>query len=55
QRFSVLPALSIDGIVALDIFEGSVNKDRFISFAPKLTPYPGPQSIVVLDNCAIHH
>lgn len=32
RRFSVLPALSVDGIVALDIFEGSVTKDRFISF-----------------------
>ncbi|KAI9059853.1 hypothetical protein FKP32DRAFT_1578970 [Trametes sanguinea] len=60
QRYSVLPALSVDGIIALDIFEGSVNKERFISFvqndlAPKLTPYPGPRSVVVMDNCAIHH
>lgn len=81
ERFSLLPALSLDGIIALDIFEGSVNKDRFISFvrdqlvsiappihligtccslvhpvqAPKLTPYPGPRSVVVMDNCAIHH
>ncbi|KAF7341824.1 Transposase domain-containing protein [Mycena sanguinolenta] len=60
QRFSMLPALSCDGIIALDIFEGSVNKERFLGFlekelAPKLTPYPGPRSVVVLDNCAIHH
>jgi hypothetical protein len=32
QRFSVLPALTSEGIVALDIFEGSVNKERFIEF-----------------------
>ena len=32
QRFYVLPALSSEGIVALDIFEGSVNKERFIQF-----------------------
>jgi len=32
QRFSILPALSPEGIVALDIFEGSVNKDCFIRF-----------------------
>jgi transposase len=32
QRYSVLPALSSDGIIALDIFEGSVNKERFIQF-----------------------
>jgi transposase len=32
QRYSVLPALSADGIIALDIFEGSVNKERFVKF-----------------------
>jgi hypothetical protein len=32
RRFSVLPALSVDGIVALDIFEGSVTKEWFITF-----------------------
>ncbi|KAG2046096.1 hypothetical protein BDR06DRAFT_844195, partial [Suillus hirtellus] len=58
--FSVLPALSVDGIVALDIFEGSVNKELFINFlrdqiAPISTPWPGPRSVVVLDNCAIRH
>jgi transposase len=28
-RYSVLPALTTQGIIALDIFEGSVTKDRF--------------------------
>lgn len=28
----MLPALTVDGMVALDIFEGSVTKERFISF-----------------------
>ena len=23
--------------------------------APILTPWPGPRSVVILDNCAIHH
>jgi transposase len=32
QRYSVLPALTSDGIIALDIFEGSVNKEKFIQF-----------------------
>ena len=31
-RHSVLPALSCDGIIALDVFEGSVNKERFLQF-----------------------
>jgi transposase len=32
QRYSILPALSSNGIVALDIFEGSVTKERFLTF-----------------------
>ena len=32
QRYSILPALTADGFVALDIFKGSVNKDRFLQF-----------------------
>ncbi|THU80351.1 hypothetical protein K435DRAFT_580250, partial [Dendrothele bispora CBS 962.96] len=59
-RYSILSALTHDGIIALDIFEGSVTKEKFLYFlseqlAPKLTPYPGPRSVVVMDNCAIHH
>ena len=32
QRYSVLPALTCEGMIALDIFEGSVNKERFLTF-----------------------
>jgi hypothetical protein len=32
HRYSVLPALTTQGIIALDIFEGSVTKDRFLAF-----------------------
>jgi transposase len=31
-HYSVLPALTMDGIVALDIFEGSVTQDQFLTF-----------------------
>jgi hypothetical protein len=31
-RHSILPALTTEGIVALEIFEGSVNKVKFIQF-----------------------
>jgi hypothetical protein len=79
QHYLVLPALTSDGIIALDISEGSVNKEWFMEFlnndlvcckpmmcnihiyitvslqAPKLTPYPGVHSVVVMDNCVIHH
>ena len=32
QKYSILPALSLDGVLALDIFEGSVNRERFLGF-----------------------
>jgi transposase len=32
ERFSILPALTCDGIIALDILEGSVNKEKFLHF-----------------------
>ncbi|KAG2048103.1 hypothetical protein BDR06DRAFT_843968, partial [Suillus hirtellus] len=59
-KYSILPALDCNGILALDIFEGSVNKERFVSFlheqvAPVLNPFPHPCSVVVMDNCRIHH
>ncbi|KAE9399506.1 hypothetical protein BT96DRAFT_759627, partial [Gymnopus androsaceus JB14] len=59
-RFSILPALTVDGIIALDLFEGTLNKERFLQFlrqdlVPLLNPYPGPRSVVMLDNCAVHH
>jgi len=30
--YSILPALTTEGIIALDIFEGSVTKERFLAF-----------------------
>ena len=34
-RHSILPALSCNGIIAMHIFEGSVNKERFLAFLRK--------------------
>jgi len=48
KRYSILPALSSDGIVALEIVDGSVNKERFLQFLhdqvvrpPKVTALSG--------------
>ena len=32
KRYTILPALSLDGMLALDIMEGSCNKERFCNF-----------------------
>ncbi|KAF5317766.1 hypothetical protein D9619_012502 [Psilocybe cf. subviscida] len=60
QRFSILPVLTLDGIIAYDIIPGSVTAQIFLEFIrvniiPLTNPYPGPRSVLVLDNCNIHH
>ncbi|PBL04473.1 hypothetical protein ARMGADRAFT_891782, partial [Armillaria gallica] len=48
-----------DGIIAAKVVEGSFDCTKFISYLheslPLTSPYPGPQSILVLDNARIHH
>ncbi|QRV83797.1 DDE superfamily endonuclease [Ceratobasidium sp. AG-Ba] len=58
ERYSVLPALSLNGIEALDIVKGSFTAETFKNFIAKLldkmNPYPLDNSIIVMDNCRIH-
>ncbi|KAF9025933.1 hypothetical protein BDZ89DRAFT_891844, partial [Hymenopellis radicata] len=42
------------------IFERSINKEIFLRFireqiTPLLNPFPMKHSVVILDNCSIHH
>jgi transposase len=57
--YSMLPALSVDGIIYSHIKEGSYNGDQFLLWLQGLlaimNPYPAPKSVLVLDNCRIHH
>jgi hypothetical protein len=51
QCYSVLPALSADGIIALDIFEGSVNKEWFVKFVEEqVVSTSGLQTLLSLFN-----
>jgi DDE superfamily endonuclease len=58
-RFSLLPALSQEGIIYSDIRMGSYDGDSFLEYLEGLlehmNPYPAPRSVLVLDNCGIHH
>ena len=58
-RWSILPALATDGWVIWDIWQGSYNADRFNLFIERLlehmNPFPGPKSVILLDNATIHH
>jgi DDE superfamily endonuclease len=58
-RYSVLPAISLDkGILHCEIVEGSFRADTFALFIQNLLdhaePFPGPNSVIVMDNCQIH-
>jgi DDE superfamily endonuclease len=59
HRYSVLPALSLDGILSVNIVQGSFNQTTFAEFIEGLldtmNPFPGPKSVIVMDNCTIHH
>lgn len=58
KRYSMLPALSLDGIIALEIVEGSIDGDRFSHFIDillnNMNPWPAPNSVIVMDNASIH-
>jgi len=58
KRYSILPALSKTGMIALSVYQGTFNSDRFLSFIllllTRMQPYPHPRSVIVLDNCKIH-
>ena len=62
KRVSAIGALSASGMLGCHMVEGSVNADTFEEFIeksllPNLCPFNGtnPHSVVVMDNCSIHH
>lgn len=59
HNLSLLPALSLDGYFACNLYKGAVDAERFENFIrdkvlPFCTKYPGPRSIIVMDNASIH-
>ena len=61
RRWSILPAMGLNGYVDYDLYHGSYNKERFLNFierllATKMNAFgPGvPRSVLVCDNAPIH-
>jgi transposase len=59
ERWSLLPALTIDGYLSYTITQGSITTEDFEAFVgeqvlPYCSPYPGPRSVLILDNASIH-
>jgi hypothetical protein len=57
-RYSVLPAMSLDGILFCNIQVGAYTADAFNHFAQafltRMNPFPQPNSVLVMDNASIH-
>ncbi|EUC57295.1 DDE family endonuclease [Rhizoctonia solani AG-3 Rhs1AP] len=57
-RHSILPALSLNGIIHLDVFPCAVTGAIFNAFIEGLldvmNPWPRPNSVLVMDNAPIH-
>ncbi|EHS64389.1 uncharacterized protein PGTG_22221 [Puccinia graminis f. sp. tritici CRL 75-36-700-3] len=59
-RLSLLPAVSLDGILGMIAQPGSIQRPDFEFFLeqvllPAMNPFPGRNSVLVLDNTSIHH
>jgi hypothetical protein len=57
-KYSILPALSLDGILHLEVVENAVTGDIFRRFVegllPRMNKWPLPNSVLVIDNASIH-
>ncbi|KAI7937497.1 hypothetical protein MJO29_014812 [Puccinia striiformis f. sp. tritici] len=58
--FSLLPGVSTEGVVGVMVQQGSILRPDFEFFLknlllPFMNPFPGPRSVLVMDNCCIHH
>ena len=60
-RWSILPALAITGYLnGTLIVQGSVTGAIFLQWLrevilPQCTPFPGPRSVIVMDNYCMYH
>ncbi|KAG9120463.1 hypothetical protein FRC07_004043 [Ceratobasidium sp. 392] len=57
-RYSILPALTDKGIIALRVVKGSFTAASFREFIElcldNMQPFPANRSVIVMDNCLIH-
>ena len=60
ENFSVLPALTVDGYIACNVYQGAVNAETYKDFVKNdllhhCSRFPGPRSIIIMDNASIHN
>ncbi|KAI9215840.1 hypothetical protein BC828DRAFT_335780, partial [Blastocladiella britannica] len=57
-RINLIGAITIDRVFSSLVTDGTATREVFWRFiwncVPHMNPFPGPRSVLVLDNCAIH-
>lgn len=57
-KYSILPAITLDGIIHLEVLENAVTGADFRCFVedllPRMNEWPLPNSVLVIDNASIH-
>ncbi|KAJ7703964.1 hypothetical protein B0H17DRAFT_1166811 [Mycena rosella] len=58
--YSLVAAMSLDGYIAQRVFEDSLDSFDFFDFimedvVPEMAVFPDDRSVLVMDNCQIHH
>ncbi|KAF9264617.1 hypothetical protein L218DRAFT_862644 [Marasmius fiardii PR-910] len=57
-KYSILPAISLDGVLHLDVIEQSYTAETFNAFIEilltRMNPFPEKNSVIVMDNAVIH-
>jgi transposase len=60
ERYSLLPAYTVNGFLAGPlIVKSAVDGDLFVAWLretvlPQMNAYPGPRSVLIMDNCSTH-
>jgi hypothetical protein len=57
-KYSLLPAISLDGILHLEVVENAITGTDFHRFVhsllPRMNKWPLPNSVLVVNNASIH-
>lgn len=55
NRYHVLPAYTVHGIIYSWVFQGTMNSARFEAFIAKLLCLREPGAVLVMNNASFHH
>ncbi|KJA16998.1 hypothetical protein HYPSUDRAFT_111694, partial [Hypholoma sublateritium FD-334 SS-4] len=60
EEYSMVAAITVEGYMSTRVIPGSFDAIEFRDYVveqilPDTNPYPGNRSILIMDNCRIHH